>query len=86
MSTNCVSFLDGIKFLMNNTSEVCGFIAAFCITALKTYCGMVLFSLEVLYNHKQYFDLIFGKMWHLNSCCGNLACVSKGSCNRVRES
>lgn len=51
MSTTCVSFLDSIKFLMNNTSEICGFIAAFCITVLRTYSGIVLFSLEVLCNH-----------------------------------
>lgn len=51
MSTNCMSFLNIIKFLMNNTSEICIFIAAFHITVLKTYSGMGLFSLEVLYNH-----------------------------------
>lgn len=51
MSTNCVSFLNIIKFLMNNTSEICIFIATFYITVSKTYSGMGLFSLEVLYNH-----------------------------------
>lgn len=35
MSTNCVSFLNIIKFLMNNTSKICAFIAAFYITVLK---------------------------------------------------
>lgn len=43
-----MSFLDSIKFPMNNTSEIRGFIAAFYITVLKTYSGMVLFFLEVL--------------------------------------
>lgn len=36
-----MSFLDSIKFLMNNTSEILGFIAAFFITVLKTYSGII---------------------------------------------
>lgn len=35
MGTNCLSLLNITKFLKNNTSKICDFIAAFYITVLK---------------------------------------------------